>query len=98
MKRFAVIAVALSLAACAHTNLKQDAEKADTSANLAYVAIATTINAYETAHPEGAKAAEALKLKAWEALLIERQAYLAGQTIDLTPFTTILAQAKALGA
>ena len=91
----AIIPVAI-LAGCATANLKMDAEKADTEASNAYVAIATTLNAYEAAHPDGTAQAEALKLKAWQALAAERQAYAAGQTVDLTPLTAILSDAKAM--
>ena len=98
MKRFAVIAAALTLAACAHTNVAQIEEKADTDASFAYAAIATSLNAYEAAHPAGTQAAEALKMKAWLALMVERQAYAAGKTVDLSAFTAIAAEAKALGA
>ena len=91
-----VVALSLAIAGCATMNLKMDAEKGDTEASNAYVAIATTLNAYETAHPSNVAQAEALKMRAWQALVIERQAYAAGKAVDLTPLTVILSEAKAL--
>ena len=99
MKRLALLS-AILLVGCSTLNVKQIAEKSDTDASLAYAAVATAVNAYE-AKPGVTAAqtasAEGLKLKAWEALMIERQAYAAGQTIDLTALASLVAQAKALG-
>jgi hypothetical protein len=101
MRRLLItVACVLPLAACSTTNLKQDAEKSDTDASLAYAAIASTINAYEACAgvtPTQVASAEALKLKAWEALAAERQTYALAGTVDLTALTALAAQAKALG-
>ena len=94
-----IIPLAL-LAGCATAGLKQGAEKADTDASLAYAAIATTINAYEArpgVTPAELANAEALKLKAWEALTVERQTYALAGTVDLTALTALAVQATALG-
>lgn len=91
---------AASLAACSTTDVKRNAERADTAASLAYAAIATSINAYEArggVTPAQVASAEALKLKAWEALAVERQTYALAGTADLTALTALAVQAKALG-
>jgi hypothetical protein len=90
-------ALALSLCACSTANLRHVAEKGDTDASLAYAAIATTVNAYEARPGADLAKGEALKLKAWEALALERQVYAATGTVDLTALTTLVAAAKALG-
>jgi hypothetical protein len=98
MKRMiAALAFAGLLSACASLKPAQLAEKADTDASLAYAAVASSVNAYEGVAGADAAKAEALKLKAWEALMIERQAYAAGQAVDLTALTALVAQAQALG-
>ena len=108
MKRLiaAAMAGALSLGAlsgCALTGglkgLHADAERADTDASLAYVGIASGLNAYEAA-PSASVAdkasAEALRRKAWEALGAVHAAYAAGQAIDLKPLQDLTRQAAAL--
>src|ERR1700678_348484 len=101
MRRLSIIigaACAAALAACSTISVKQTAEKADTDASLAYAAIATTLNAYEARSGVTAaqtSAAEALKLKAWQALLVERQAYAASGAVDLTTLSALAAQAQA---
>src|ERR1700678_1532313 len=103
MRRLSIIigaACAAALAACSTISVKQTAEKADTDASLAYAAIATTLNAYEAragVTPAQTAAAEALKLKAWEALAVERSTYALAGTVDLTALTALAAQAQALG-
>ena len=97
MKRLIIIGIAaLSLTACASTNLTQTAEKADIAASDAYVAIATSLNAYEATVGANVPAAEALKLKAWQALSTERQVYAAAGTVDLTALTAIAADVHSL--
>jgi hypothetical protein len=95
-----LMALGVAVASCSTTGVKQAPEKADTDASLAYAAIATTVNAYEAragVTPAQVAGAEALKLKAWEALLIERQTYADAGTVDLTELAALAAQAKALG-
>lgn len=95
-----ILALAASLGACATSTLQSAAqinEKADTEASLVYAAIATTINGYEglPSTTEAQKASvEAIKLKAWNDLQIERQAYAAGQTVILTALLADQALAK----
>jgi hypothetical protein len=101
MRRLIIpVACAASLAACAATDARRNAERADTAASLAYAAIATSIDAYETrtgVTPAQVASAEALKLKAWEALAAERQTYALAGTADLTALNALAAQATALG-
>ena len=101
MRRLIIpVVCAASLAACATTDVKRNAERADTAASLAYAAIATSINAYEGrtgVTPAQVAGAEALKLKAWEALAVERQTYALAGTADLTALNALAAQATALG-
>jgi hypothetical protein len=97
---FTALACAMSLGACSTANVRQNAERADTDASLAYAAIATTIDAYEArtgVTPAQTDGAEGLKLKAWEALMVERQTYALAGTVDLTALTALAVQAKALG-
>lgn len=90
----------LSLAACATsqmTTAAQTAEKSLIEANNLYVAIATTLNAYEalpTASASSKTAANAVEVKAYSDLLIARQAYAAGQVIDLSILAADQAFAK----
>jgi hypothetical protein len=72
------------------------AEKADVDAQLAYVTVATLCNAYEQKTGADVAKAEALKLEAWKALAIERQAYALSGTVDLTGLTALVVQAKSL--
>lgn len=91
---------AVALSSCSTAHVEQSAEKADTEASLAYAAIATTITAYEAGAgitPAQLAHAEALKLKAWEALMLERQTYAVAGTVDLTALTALAGQAKDLG-
>jgi hypothetical protein len=100
MRLFIALACAGSLAACSTTDIRRNAEKADTDASLAYAAIATTINAYEArtgVTPAQAAGAEGLKLRAWDALLLERRTYALAGTVDLTALSALAAEAKALG-
>ena len=79
--------------------LHADAERADTDASLAYVGIASSINAYESAPGTTAAeraAAEAIKQKAWEALGAVHAAFAAGQTIDLKPLQDLSREVTAL--
>lgn len=99
-RTLAVAFAALTLAACAAQPVRMAAEKGDTDASLAYAAIATTINAYEAragVTPAQTANAEGLKLKAWNALMVERHTYAMAGTVDLTALTAIAAEAKALG-
>ena len=96
---FMIVACAAVLAGCSAMNAARNAERADTDASLAYAAIATTINTYEAragVTPAQAAGAEGLKLKAWEALMVERQTYALAGTVDLTALTALAAQANAL--
>lgn len=96
----AVALAAFTLTACTTQSVKMGAERADTDASYAYAAIATTINAYEAragVTPAQTANAEGLKLKAWNALMVERHTYAVAGTVDLTALTAIAAQAKALG-
>lgn len=91
---------ALVLAGCASgggLTAAQLAEKADTDVQLAYVGIATTLNAVEAADPSKAVAAEAIKRQAWEALVKERALYAAGKAVDVSVMNTFAVQAAALG-
>jgi len=100
MRALILAGAGLALAGCSSLSAGQVAEKADTDACLAYAAIATTLNAYEARSgvtPAQTAAAEALKLKAWQALLVERQAYAASGTVDLTTLGALAARAQALG-
>ena len=104
MKRLIAAALAaVCLSGCALTGglkgLHADAERADTDASLAYVGIASGLNAYEAAPSASAAdkaSAEALKRKAWEALGAVHAAYAAGQAIDLKPPQDLSRQAAAL--
>lgn len=78
----------------------QALEKADTDASLIYVAIASSVNAYKalpTTTPDQVANAEAIKVKAWDALGVERKAYAAGQGVDLSALNALFAQAHNLG-
>ena len=93
-------AAGLCLSACSTPSLKMAAERGDTDASLAYAAIATSLNAYEAragVTPAQVASAEALKLKACEALAAERQTYALAGAVDLTALTAIAAEANALG-
>ena len=105
MKRILLAgAIALALGGCALTGgvhgLRADAERADTDASLAYVGIASTVNAFE-ASPAATEAqraaAEGLKRKAWAALVIVHSAYAQGQAVDLKPLQDLAHQVAALG-
>ena len=95
MKRLVAVAMVLSLAACG-SNPKMLAEKADTDASLAYVTVATMVNTYEARPGADVAKGEALKLEAWKALVIERQAYALTGTVDLTALTALVTKAKGL--
>jgi len=86
----------LALGACAHQSPAQIAEVADTEASDAYVGIATSLNAYEQVPGANVAAAEALKLKAWRALLAERQTYATTGQVVLTAITAIVADVHTL--
>ncbi len=81
------IGFALALAACAPQQslsgglqtAGMTAEKAETGAELAYVGLATYLNADETAHPGNVAKDEATKLKAWRSLQDVRTLYAAGK-------------------
>ena len=88
-------AVALTIVGCG-SNPKMLAEKADTDASLAYVTVATVVNTYESRPDADMAKGEALKLEAWKALVIERQAYALTGTVDLTALTVLVTQAKSL--
>jgi hypothetical protein len=90
--------VAASLGACSHAQLNTAAavqEKAETEAENLYVALATTINAYEQTDPSSVNRLEAIKLQAWHDLQIARAAYAAGQTVDTSLLATDAMAAKA---
>lgn len=88
---------ALSVAACSSVGTPaQVAEKADTAASDAYVAIASSLNSYEQVPGANVAAAEALKLKAWQALLAERQTYATTGQVVLTAITAIVADVHTL--
>ena len=91
----AIVALVLLLAACGQTP-KMLAEKGDTDASLAYVTIATLCNTYEARPGADIAKAESLKLEAWKALVIERQAYTLYGTVDLRALTALVAQARGL--
>ena len=99
MIRLALIAgaLAISLCGCANINPGQIAEKGDTDASLAYATVATLANAYETRPGADVPKAEALKLKAWKALTLERQIYFATGKVDLTALNAFVLAAKNLG-
>ena len=93
-------ASALYLSGCSATSARMTAERGDTDASLAYAAIATSLNAYEARTGVTATqvaSAEALKLKAWEALAVERQTYALAGTVDLTALAAIAAEAQGPG-
>ena len=106
MKRLiAVACAAVLLSSCAATGglkgFHADAERADTDASLAYVAVASAVNAYEASpgvSPASRFSAEAIKVKAWAALGDVHAAYAAGQAIDLAPLQALVRQATALKA
>jgi predicted outer membrane protein len=87
---------ALSVAGCAHQSPSQIAEVGDTEASDAYVGIATSLNAYEQVPGANVAAAEALKLKAWQALLAERQTYATTGQVVLTAISAIVADVHTL--
>ena len=73
------------LVACSTTQtltVAQTAEKVETECELAYVAIATTLNADEANNPAHKSQDEAIKAKAWADLQTVRAAYAAGQAIS----------------
>lgn len=101
MKRIipALCATGFLMAACASTTattISQGMEKVDTDAALAYAAVATSVNAAETARPAGMVADEALKLKAWNLFAAEHKAYLLGQSVDISALLALVTEAKAL--
>ena len=93
---------ALSLAACATTatTVTQTAEKIDTDASAAYVAIATGANAYIAANPAASASAQALELKAWGLYAQEHAVYKSGAVGDITTLLAIAqcVQAKGVAA
>ncbi len=94
---FAACAALLTLAACQSAgSTAQIAEMADTAAADSYVAIATALNGYEAAPGANVAAAEALKLKAWNAFQTEQQVYAVAHTVDLSGLTAVLADVHAL--
>jgi hypothetical protein len=104
--KYAPIAVALIvplalLGACANFGASsrvasQAAEKADLAAADTYVAIATSLNAYEGVAGANVAGAEALKLAAWKAFSTEQQVYAAAHTVDLSALTGVAAQVHTL--
>jgi hypothetical protein len=106
MKRLLIAgALALALSGCALTGgvkgFHADAERADTDASLAYVGIASAVDAYKAAPGTDAGQdanAEVLKRRAWEVLKGIHVAYAAGQAIDLTPLQDLARQVQALKA
>lgn len=98
-------AAALALMGCgaftAPPMASQALEKADTDASLIYVAVAQSVDAYKalpTTTPAQAAFADTVKARAWSALGVERQAYAAGQAIDLSTLNTLFATAHNLGS
>jgi len=101
MKRLMLAALAAGLlGGCALPGglkgLHADAERADTDASLAYVGIASSVDAYEASPSADKASAEALKRKAWNALGAVHAAYAAGQSIDLKPLEDLSRQVAAL--
>jgi uncharacterized lipoprotein YajG len=99
-----MLACTAMLAGCETSQLSSAAqinEKADTEASLLYAAIATILNGHEslaTTTPAQKAHDEAIKLKAWNDLMIERQAYAAGGTVILTALQADQTSAKAATA
>lgn len=98
------LCLALLTAGCASTptalqGLGAAAERADTDASLAYVAIATAVNDVEAlaaTTPAERDRAEALKTRAYAALQAAHRAYAAGRAPDLEPLRALLREAAAL--
>lgn len=94
----AVMGASAPLAGCATgavPGVHAVAERADTDASLAYVAIATTVNAIEaepTVSQDKKDQAEAIKRKAWAALGIAHQAYASGVVADISLLQDLLRQ------
>lgn len=92
MKPILALCAVISLSACATPSavtVHQIAEKGDTAASDLYVAIASSINAYEMIAISNVAPGEALKWKAWNALTAERDAYAKFGTVDLAALTSI---------
>jgi uncharacterized low-complexity protein len=92
MKRlFLAGATALALAGCA--SIATDAERVDTTALQIYATIGSNLDAFETGKC-GSKTcdatAEAYRLKAWNALAAEHEAYKSGVVGDLTALQALL--------
>jgi hypothetical protein len=99
MRGLLIGAAALALVACTTTqnaDFHFKAEQVETNAELAYVGVATIMNALEASTPSKATQAEEIKTESWKALQAIRLAYAAGQAIDLTQFNAAAAKAQAL--
>ena len=97
MRALLPLAFAVCLVGCATGTPRMIAEKAMIDADLTYVAIAEVSGDYETVAGANIAKAEAIKLKAWKALIVIRHAYAIGAAFDASPLTALLADAKALG-
>ena len=85
MKRLILAGLAaLSLTACASLNVAQTAEKIDTDASAAYIAVATAGNTYTLANPSAAAIAQAIELRAWSLYAAEHKVYQSGAVGDIT--------------
>jgi hypothetical protein len=102
MKRSLLVgAMLLAIAACTTaqvTTAAQTSEKVDTEAADLYVAIATYLNADETATPGNVSKDEALKMKAWSDWQMVHAAYLTGQVLTTASLATLSADQAAAGA
>jgi|APFre7841882654_1041346.scaffolds.fasta_scaffold89013_2 hypothetical protein len=96
MKTLLVVGLAFALASCAAQPIRMVSEKADTDAQLAYVTVATLVNAYEGRPGADIAKAEGIKLQAWKALVLERNAYALTGTVDLKALMDLVSQAKGL--
>ena len=105
---FASVALfAAALAGCAHVAqspvalgpaaLRQDAEKADTDALLAYAATAASVNAYEATPGADRVKAEALRASGWRLLGKAHAVYRSGAVADIADLLNLAQSAATLG-
>jgi hypothetical protein len=100
MKPILALCAALALGACASLNISQTAEKVDTDASAAYIAVASGVNTYIAANPSQAAAGQALELKAWSYYAAEHAVYKSGGVGDITALVALVQciQTKGVGA